>query len=236
MWTRLSPPGGGQGPTSEFILRSPHACYGMDTPPLTNRCVHRGAPAQRIFKKVLATVIIWEWGTSRKADDKAWTSALQTITETSDTTVSPRGSWSSLTALGGRVLVLPVRMCAPQTLGWDQNWGALGLIPSTTKHTKKQTRQWFQHMRRKNVPFKLAKLTVLPSLALGPCLSPGTWHPHYLADEDDWTSLFYKAANSIPTAPFLFKGQPRPGHAAKLAECLPSVQSPSPLKVSSTCL
>lgn len=78
MWTRLSPPGGGQGPTSEFILRSPHACYGMDTPPLTNRCVHRGAPAQRIFKKVLATVIIWERGTSRKADAKAWTSALQT--------------------------------------------------------------------------------------------------------------------------------------------------------------
>lgn len=78
MRTRLSPPGGGQGLTSEFILPSSHACYGTDTPPLTNRCVHRGAPAQRIFQKVLARVIIWEWGTSWKADAKAWTSALQT--------------------------------------------------------------------------------------------------------------------------------------------------------------
>lgn len=73
-------------------------------------------------------------------------------------------------------------------------------------------------MRTTNIPFKLAKLMIALSLALSPCLSPGTWYPHYLADEDNWMSLSYKAANMIPTAPFLFKGQSQPGQIAKLVE------------------
>lgn len=92
----------------------------------------------------------------------------------------------------------------------------------TDRQTDRQ-RQRFQSMRRTNIPFKLAKLTIVLILALGPCLSPGTWYPHYLADEDNWTSLFYKAANTIPTAPFLFKGQTRPEQIAKLVESLPSI-------------
>lgn len=150
--TGLSPPGGGQGPTSEFILRAPHACYGMDTPPLTNRCVHRGAPAQRIFKKVLAIVIIWEWGTSRKADAEAWASALRTN--------NYRNLWHNREPLWQLELTDSFRrlsscatckMRAFRILAWDQNWGALGSIPSTTNHTNKQTRQWFQHKRREKM-------------------------------------------------------------------------------------
>lgn len=122
----------------------------MDTPPLTNRCVHRGAPAQRIFKKVLAIVIIWEWGTSRKADAKAWASALQT-NDYRNLWHNPEPPWQlGLTDSFRRLSSCATcKMRALQTLGWDQNWGALGSIPSTTNHMNKQTRQGFQHMRRK---------------------------------------------------------------------------------------
>lgn len=76
---------------------------------------------------------------------------------------------------------------------------------------------------RTNILFKVAKLTTVLSLALSPCLSPGTWYPHYLAEEDNWTSLSYKVANMIPTAPFLFKGQSQSGQIAKLVESLPRI-------------